>query len=317
MKTFVVQLYAAPLAVSVFERSIRASLSYGPGLPCCLAVAKSVFGLMVIYQAVKAGRTVVYNSRKGGRAMFKGGIAYDIPTDITNLPELNDFSTLYVSDSLPPVAYTGAFRLLITSPKRENWGSFTQSPGVLLFVLPMFSKDEMMELRTLAFDSAPCCSLAEVEERLLQWNGSPRNVLTQAANSTWQSRLSSVGSIVSLSTLERALQFSTALDGVSSDDQCHRLINLVPRGLLPESDLLTTDPRYYEFHHAELVTPTVEASFADHLLLRNSAELHSFLHCAASDPAIAGFRGILYERSVAIPRIAHALAKRGSCDSRT
>ena len=302
MKTFVVLSYAALLEVSVRMNAV----TWSPIEHVCtlFAVAKSVFGLVAIYRAVKGGRTVVYNSRKGGSAMFKGGVAYEVPANLTNLPELNDRSTLYVSDSLPPVAYKAAFRLLITSPKKENWSSFTQSPGVLLFVLPMFSVDEMMELRTLAFDTAPCCSLAEVEERLLKWGGSPRNVLTQAANDTWQSRLSSVGSTLSLGTLERALQFSTALDGVSSDDQCHRLINLVPRGALPDSDLLPTDPRCYYFHHAELVTPIVEALFADHLLLRHSAELHSFLHCAASDPAIADFRGILYERAVVIPRLA-------------
>lgn len=240
--------------------------------------------------------------------MFKNGVAYDIPTDLTNLPELNDHSTLYLSDSLPPVAYKAAFRLLITSPKKENWSSFTQSPGVQLFVLPMFSEDEMMKLRTLAFETAPFCSLADVEERILKWGSSPRNVLTQASNDTWQSRLSSVGSTLSLGTLERALQFSTALDGVSSDDQCHRLINLVPRGALPDSDLLSTDPRYFHFHHAELVTPIVEALFADHLLLRHIAELHRFLHCAARDPSIAGFRGILYERAVVIPRLTQGKA---------
>lgn len=63
-------------------------------------------------------------------------------TNLPELSELNDPSTLYVSDSLPPVAYTGAFRLLITSPKKENWSSFTESPSVELFVLPMFSEDE-------------------------------------------------------------------------------------------------------------------------------------------------------------------------------
>lgn len=266
-------------------------------------IAKSVFGLMAIYRAVKDNRTVVYNSRKGGRAMFKGGVAYDIPTDLTNLPELNAPSTLYVSDSLPPVAYKAAFRLLITSPKKENWSSFTQSPGVQLFVLPMFSADEMIELRALAFDKAPCCSLVEVKEQIVKCGGSPRNAMTKAADPIWQDRLSTVLADLSLTVLQRSLRGSTALDGVGSDDQCHRLVNIMPQGALLDSELPMTAPQYYWFHHAEVVTSHAESLIAKSLLLQDEAELYRFLHRSADDPAIAGFRGVLYERTIAIPRI--------------
>ncbi len=241
--------------------------------------------------------------------MFKGGKAYALPSDLTNLHELNDSTALYISDSLPPVASKYAFPLLITSPKKENWSSFTQTQGVLMFTLPNFSENEMLELRELAFNEQAGCSKAEVEERFLKWGGSARNVLTRGADEPWQNRLASLPSGLSFAVLQRVFHHSTAMDGIGAEDSPHRVINMVPRGVLPGSSLTTADPSYYYFDHAELATPHVEAVYSEHLLKTDSAELHRFLHRAADDPAIAGFRGVLYERTIVIPRICRGTPK--------
>jgi hypothetical protein len=87
-----------------------------------------------MYRAVKAGRTVIYSSQKGRRAVFKGGKAYKLPPgiDLLDLDEMASPSALYLSDSLPPVAFRGAFQLLITSPKKATWSEFAKFLVVLL-----------------------------------------------------------------------------------------------------------------------------------------------------------------------------------------
>jgi hypothetical protein len=268
-----------------------------------LVVAKSAFGLYVLYRTVKERRTVIYYSRKGSRALFKGSEAYLPPSDPTKLRELIDDRALYISDSLPPVASKGAFTLVITSPKKDNWSEFAKSKGVLTLVAPRFSVDEMRRLRSAAFEGEPSCTETEMLKGIALWGANPRNVLTHAANVAWQKRLSAVTETLSIATLERALQTSTALDGVSGDENCHRHIDIVPCGALPDSTLATADPTFYEFHHAELVSEHVLGMYAGHLLKRDAAELHRFLHRASDDPAIADFRGRLYERVIALPAL--------------
>jgi len=83
---------------------------------------------------------------------------------------------------------------------------------------------------------------------------------------------------------------------------------VVPCGALSDSTLPTSDPAYYRFHHAELISSHVESLFAASLLQKDKTELYRFLHTASSDPAVATLRGRLYERCIVIPRLVH-----GSC----
>jgi len=281
-------------------------------LPCSrplLAVAKSAFGLYVLYRAAKEGRTVIYSARKGGIAVFKGGKAYKTRVeDLVLLDDMGDPTALYISDSLPPVASSGAFRLLITSPKKENWSVFVQSPDQQQLVLPLFTKEELLELRAVAFADKKGCSVPEVLLRFDKWGGSARSDLTFADDPSYEDRLTSAVGALSIGILESSLTGSTALDGVGGSDFVHRLFNLVPYGALPGSTLSTSNPAYYRFHHAELISSHVEGLFAASLLQKDKTELYRFLHTASSDPAVATLRGILYERCIVIPRLVH-----GSC----
>jgi hypothetical protein len=236
--------------------------------------------------------------------VFSGGLAFGVVGKVENLAVLRDRRTLYVCDSRPPVPHQLAFALVITSPKKENWSTFTQSPSVAQVIIPMFSLEEILLLREVAFSgSTQCCSVSDVRERFDKWGGSPRNILTKATDVAYQARLGAAGAGLSLAALKYAISTSTALDGVASEVQCHRLVNLVPCGAQEGSVLLVSDPRYYLFHHAELVSPHVISEFAKHLLLNDADSLYGFLGAAASDPAIAGFRGKLYERVIALPRV--------------
>jgi hypothetical protein len=83
----------------------------------------------------------------------------------------------------------------------------------------------------------------------------------------------------------------------------HRLLNMVPRGSLVGSELATEDPTYYVFDHCELPSVHVDERCASRSMRMQRERLHSFLHVVQEDASIAGFRGILYERAIVIPRL--------------
>ena len=76
----------------------------------------------------------MFQSRKGGFAVFKGGKAFERVTgaNIEDATDLSDAMALYIWDGQPPVAATGAFRLVITSPKKRNWHEFFKSGNARL-----------------------------------------------------------------------------------------------------------------------------------------------------------------------------------------
>jgi len=282
--------------------------------PPAPAVAKSAFGLYAMYRAVKAGRTVIYSSKKGGRAVFKGGKAYKPGVDLYGLDEMADPTALYISDSLPPEGFRGAFQLLITSPKKENWSDFSKTEGVHKLVLPIFTEAEIIELRDAAFSERTGCSRSEVRALFNLWCGSARNVLTKGADLEWQDSLSSAPASLTIASLEIMLQGEIVLNGAAAGEMIHRLVNIIPRGALVDSELQTSDLSYYRFHHAELVSKHVEGLFVAHLLKKNKAELYRFLHATTAVSDAAALRGFLYERGVVIPRLARGDGEQERCE---
>jgi len=190
--------WSAPFEASLFEASMGASLvhhphpaapphsSYPPSLPfrrphrhaslaarprASPAVAKSAFGLYAVFRAVREGRAVIYDSRKGGSALFKGGKAYALPSEhcqLQNLAAMSSRETLYVSDGVEPAPQDRACRLLISPPgsKDTRWFSVSKSGGVRALVLPVFTHEEVLELHALAFTHEPRCSAPDVAERM-------------------------------------------------------------------------------------------------------------------------------------------------------
>jgi len=298
-----VSLQAFMSATTIFDDRCLAVFA----TPFLVTVAKSAFGLYAVFRTVAEGGTVIYDSRKGGRAMFKDGEAYPLPSDISRLTaELDKRETLYVSDGKEPVALESAFTLLISSPGTEDtkWFEVSKSENVRVFTIPCFTGVEMEELHALAFADKPGCKdHEEVAHRMRKWGNNPRNVFTQAANDLWQGDLEIAASSLDLPALLKQLQRRSGLQAFTGKDVRHRLLNMVPRGSLAESELGTEDPKYYVFHHCELSSVYVEERFATHIMRMQREQLYSFLHVAQEDTSIAGFRGILYERAIVIPRL--------------
>jgi len=289
------------LYVAVLHKAVRSIGNCGAAIVGMPGIAKSAFGLYVLFRAVREGRPVIYSSRKTGNAVFKDGKAYSIAGAIGDIAAMNDNTTVYISDSLKPAGSKGAFTLVITSPKKANWSEFSKSPGVEVYTMPVFEEMELEALRVLAFASTPKCSAEEMKARIAKWGCNPRNVLTKATSAFWQKELETAADNLGLAALQEALNRATALHGASSGELVHRLVNLVPEGKV-DSSLTTADPEFYTFHHAELVTSYVEGKFISVLDTKDADTVYSFLHKCATDPAAGSLRGKLYERFVVIPR---------------
>jgi hypothetical protein len=227
-----------------------------------VAVGKSAFGMYAMYRAIKQGRTVIYSSRKGGRNVFKHGKAYGLTCGvIDDLRDLRDTTALYISDSMPPAAYKGAFTLLISSPNKDIWSQTCASPGVLRLVLPIFTREEIMELHAIAFQNNPGYTTERVEALYDKWGGMPRNVLTNATNEQWQADLDAMSNAPNLNLLQQSLGRLTALRSIGTAAESHGLIDLAPRGMVEGSSLTPAQYEYYFFDHAQLCSPFVECMY--------------------------------------------------------
>lgn len=268
-------------------------------------MAKSAFGLYVAFRAAREGRTVIYDSAKNGQVMFKEGKAYAPPSNIATLDEFNHRETLYICDGKGPAPHKRVCTLLISSPGPEDtkWFELSKSENVRTFTIPVFTDEEMHKLHALAFSAKAGCTNLEVAERISKWGNNPRNVFTHAANDEWQGDLELAASSLELPALLKQLQRRGGLRAFTGKDVRHCLLNMVPKGSLLGSDLTSENPTYYVFDHCELPSVYVEERYAWHILQTQREGLHSFLHAAQEDTSIAGFRGILYERAIVIPRL--------------
>jgi hypothetical protein len=274
------------------------------------AVAKSSIGLRALYEAVMTGRPVVYNSRKSGLAVFLNGKAYNIAhrSELRSLPLLINPDTLYISDGLSPEPiYTsgvGAFTLIVSSPKREIWHEFSKSEGCMdPLVIPAFTEAEIMELRDLAFIGKAGCDAQAVLERFEMWGGNVRNVLTKAANPAWYNNLNLAARAMSLDLLARALTGSSSFREAVDSGNIHGLLNLVPCGAVPGSNLSPSDAKYFRFSRYELPSVHVKELVVQELVEKSEQELFRFLHVSADKPTYAAAWGALYEQSIVVQRL--------------
>ena len=150
-------------------------------------VGKSAFGLFLLWQAVRAGRTAVYISDKaiGCTILHADGQAEMLPHSAFEafLPVLRDPATVLIYDGdgegkgRPP--HVAATTVLVTSPKRSRFKEFVKDRGLRLY-FPVFSRNEIEDLLEAAFPSlhTPEGRLG-VWERYSKWGGIPRYVLKQ------------------------------------------------------------------------------------------------------------------------------------------
>jgi len=131
-------------------------------------------------------------------------------------------------------------------------------------------------------------------------------VLTKADDCGWQKSLERSAGALDFWALLKEIQRCEerrAFEGEPDNEARQRLLHWVPRGSLPASDVVAGTLEYYYMDHLEFPSPYVEEQYARLLLREDCDKLHRFLHTAETRPSFAGFRGALYARAIAIPRM--------------
>lgn len=281
------------------------------------AVGKSAFGMYAAFRAVKEGRTVIYNSRKAGRFLLKGTHAFQLPSaDMTNVRELDDAGTLYISDALPAAPANASFRLIISSPsaQKSSWSENFTEAGTMLCAMPPLEDTEMWALHAACFSDQPAAGVAE---RMRKWGNNPRHVFAKGLDTVFQDTLETAAGSLKMFALLRALTQSPGLDAFASKEHRHRLLKLVTKGSVPGSDLLPSQADFYAFAYCDIASHYIWEKCVAQLEEEQRKILYSFLHKSAEDPAAAGFRGVLYERlTVATRRRPAAAAAADRLNSR-
>ena len=254
-------------------------------------IGKSAFGLYVLWRALRAGRTVIYKTRKrdGKAFLFRDGRVFDVQR-IVSLPEISEPSTILIVDGMEAPS-ENAFTVLITSPLRERWKEFVKTEGVQQLVFPVFSLKEVRELRAVAFESKSGCDETSVMERYAKWGGSVRHVLTHP-DPHWQLDLASNAANMTLKHLKLSC-------GLEAKNQAaiaqHNVLHLKAVCELDDCTLRPADAGFYDFSHGELASLFVQELVYKQLRENEADDLFTFLRTSVSNPALAAFRGVQFE----------------------
>ena len=180
--TLFVRHFYAPLVDTVFKRFEAPHLNYlvvgNPG------IAKSAFGLYVLFRALREGRDVIFlaGELQAGfhfrHNVGGGSVRKFLLSDTLRFTSACSARDVLISDSwTPPLCR--AFTVLISSPQRERYKELQKQPNWRTLFFPVFSKEEIDAMARACFPQllATADGVAGVEERYHQWGGVPRYVL--------------------------------------------------------------------------------------------------------------------------------------------
>jgi hypothetical protein len=210
------------------------------------AVGKSAFGAYVLWRAVNEKRIVVYQSHKVKDAWVfhaDGRVQSFKPGDVFALGVLDDPATVFISDGLEPPS-VGAFTLLITSPKPERWKEFHRSGQATRLFFPVFSSDEIEDMRHTCYPQRPA---EQVLERYYRWGGIPSYVLDRIDEDFQSDGMSAL----TPADLEAVAAVLRANELVSDTDISHRLMHMTPRGEV-HPDLSSRTSEYYRLERTQI-----------------------------------------------------------------
>ena len=289
MRHFYEPLYSGVLN----ELRASGSVLTGDGVPMGKAIicgtpgiGKSSFGLYALFRAIRAGRPAVYASAKLTHCFLFDAGRVSAATGLRALADALDApEAVLVADGATPHT-CAAFTILVASPRRDRWHAFYKEPDCEMFHLPVFSFDELEQMRRACFPAVPHAKLAANFER---WGGVPRYCLAKLS-ATSQAQLEEAAEAC---TLDRLLDHGAALD------MAHALLHIKTRGEL-EPSLDPRAPEYYARSRAELASRHVAALVYGAAMRSRHERLFDFLHGSAGNPAVAVVRGQLLEQEQAL-----------------
>ena len=209
-------------------------------------IGKSAFGFYCLHEALRSGRTVVYQAEKLLHGwLFKNGEAFLFSkADLDKLEDLSDCNTVFLSDSIAPPIVKAA-TLLITSPKRTRWYEFRKETDCFLMYFPVFSYEEILACHERCF---PMLNVQDVKERFTKWGGILRYVLAKIHKDE-QSQLEKAFSLLNLDKLPSLLKSGE----IESDDVgSHRLLHMKIQGEMADNTTQPADLEYYACIRSEL-----------------------------------------------------------------
>ena len=269
-----VLLYAPPIQVP------RWIVTGTPG------IGKSCFGLYLLWKlrtsTLGSRRSILY--RPVGSPVFyvfqsdgSEGVLTAEPTAKALRPLLQNLRTVVIVDAVEPPLCFDALTILITSPRRDVYWTFSKSEGTTFRFMPVFSLDEMLKCRHVSFSET--VGVETVHALFARWGGVVRFVLQKASDSTQQALLESALESVNLKMVQEAIG---SLD--AADDVCHRLIHVD-----------VTDLHSLMHKRAQIASMYVAERVIDHLVRTECDALLSFLRASAGEPITGGLRGNLFE----------------------
>jgi hypothetical protein len=196
-------------------------------------IGKSSFGVWLLTQLLRSGRTVVYsrNCTRAGTApvvlhyVFHAGAAFETSSaDLGVLDALLDErSVVHICDGLPPRMRDKCHKVLITSPDPLVWGWFVNKEFATPAHFPPYAYAEMEALREAELGAA--LPQETMDLRVRAWGLSTRAVFSPNQRAVGDGVLQALGDR-SLEELQKAMNEVRFCAGGAASDTPHSLFML-------------------------------------------------------------------------------------------
>ena len=201
-----------------------------------------------------------------------------VVVDSVRAQELQDNpKALLIVDGVPPPSMCRCAVVLITSPKRDVWWTFSKEPGCSQRFLPPPTLAEMQLMREHCF---PNITEEGMMEGIRLFGLNPRAVFLKFAKKEWSE--SSLHSLIMTQSAE-LLMTAESLDSSGKDNPSHRLIFI-----RATDDFRDGGREFASVFVAELVCEKLTKDHYD--------QTQAWLKHAGDSPALAGMYGIVFER---------------------
>lgn len=221
-------------------------------------IGKSAFGLYCLWRALRSSekRAVIYVNDLHNHAWVFQGDGTVKPfrkSDLEELPELDQPSTLLITDSMESTPSVRAFTIFITSPARQRWRQLSTLEDCLSLVFPVFSEAEVERMRQSCFPDVP---KEEANERFKKWGGIPRYVLAKVDTSS-QAMLQSALTSLQPETVWQLLKEDGHAPSIGQYSD-HGLLHLKNKGEAQGSLLSPAVADWYQLDKSELASSYVK-----------------------------------------------------------
>jgi hypothetical protein len=208
-------------------------------------IGKSAFGVWLLAQLLRSGRTVVYS-----RSFAKSGVAADVKHFVYHRGTaykvrgselgcidslLQDPAVVHLCDSIKPQGGDECHKVLITSPDPGVWRWFVEKENAKPAYFPLFDYAELEALREAEFGAALAPETLRL--RVSAWGLSPRAVFSPNQQVVGTAVAKAMNGR-SLEDLQRYMGEVRAPTGAAASDTSHALFTLqADRETLSEGDV--------------------------------------------------------------------------------